>query len=85
MGRTKLVLAVAAAIVAMMALAGPAFASVDGSCIQLPISPIAAAAAPITSLALLFQLALAVAVAVVAAVAQVPASTVRPRTFAGTT
>jgi hypothetical protein len=85
MGRTKLVLAVATAMAAMMTLAGPAFASIDGSCIQMPISPIAAAAAPITSLTLLFQLAVAVAVAVVAAVAQAPASTVRPRTFAGTT
>ncbi len=84
MERMKLVLAVATAMVAMMALAGPAFASTDGSCIHLPISPVAAAAAPITSLTLLLQLAVAVVVAVVAAMAQTPASTVRPPAFVGT-
>jgi hypothetical protein len=83
--RIKLVSAVVAAMVAMMAFAGPAFASTDGSCISMPLSPMAAVAVPTTSLALLLQLAVAVAVAMVAAVAQVPASTVRPPAFAGAT
>ena len=81
----KLVPAVAGAIVAMMAFAGPAFAGIDSSCIHMPLSPVAAVAAPTTSLALLLQLAVAVAVSVVAAVAQAPASTVRPPAFAGAT
>ncbi|MBV9454963.1 MAG: hypothetical protein JOZ19_12740 [Rubrobacter sp.] len=84
MKRSKLALSVAASMVAMMALANPAFASTDGSCLNLPISPVTAVAVPITSTVLLLQLAVAVVIALVAAVAQAPASTVRPPAFGGT-
>jgi hypothetical protein len=76
MRRMKLVLAVAAAMVAMMAFAGPAFASTDGGCISMPMSPIAAATGPTIFVALLLQVAVVAAIAVVAAVAQMPASAV---------
>jgi hypothetical protein len=72
MRRIKLVLAVAAAVVAMMAFAGPAFASTDVSCIHMPLSPMTAVAVPATFSALLLQLAVAVVIAVVAAVALAP-------------
>ena len=84
MKRLKLALAIAASVVAMMALANPAFASTDGGCINMPISPVTAVAVPMTSTVLLLQLAVAVMIALVAALSQVPASTVRPPAFGGT-
>ena len=84
MKRLKLALAIAASVVAMMALGNPAFASTDGSCINMPISPVTAVAVPMTSTVLLLQLAVAVMIALVAALSQAPASTVRPPAFGGT-
>lgn len=84
MKRLKLALAIAASVVAMMAVANPAFASTDGSCINMPISPVTAVAVPMTSTVLLLQLAVAVMIALVAALSQAPASTVRPPAFGGT-
>ena len=76
---TKLVLAVVAATVATMALAGPAFAGTYGSCIHMPLSPTSAVAIPTTFTALLLQLAVAVGIVLVAAAALVaPVSIVRP-------
>ena len=84
MKRLKLALAIAASMVAMMALANPAFASTGGSCTNMPISPVTAVAVPMTSTVLLLQLAVAVMIALVAALSQAPASTVRPPAFGGT-
>jgi len=85
MRRIKLVLSLAAATVTMMALASPAFAGTDGSCIHVPISPVADVTMPPTSSALLLQLAVVVAVvAVVAAIVLAPKSTVRPPALSGT-
>ncbi|MDQ3832485.1 MAG: hypothetical protein M3315_02390 [Actinomycetota bacterium] len=84
MKRLKSALAIAASMVAMMALANPAFASTGGSCTNMPISPVTAVAVPMTSTVLLLQLAVAVMIALVAALSQVPASTVRPPAFGGT-
>ena len=84
MKRLKSALAIAASMVAMMALANPAFASTDGSCTNMPISPVTAVAVPMTSTVLLLQLAVAVMIALGAALSQVPASTVRPPAFGGT-
>ena len=84
MKRSKLALSVASSIVAMMTLANPAFASADGSCVNMPISPVTAVAVPMTSTVLLIQLAVAAVIALLAAVAQAPASTVRPPAFGGT-
>ena len=84
MKRSKLALSVASSIVAMMTLANPAFASTAGSCVNMPISPVTAVAVPMTSTVLLLQLAVAAMIALLAAVAQTPASTVRPPAFGGT-
>jgi hypothetical protein len=84
MKRLKSALAIAASMVAMMALANPAFASTGGSCTNMPISPVTAVAVPMTSTVLLLQLAVAVMIALVAALSQIPASTVRPPAFGGT-
>jgi hypothetical protein len=67
-----------------MTLANPAFASTVGSCVNMPISPVTAVAVPMTSTVLLLQLAVAAVIALLAAVAQTPASTVRPPAFGGT-
>ncbi len=87
MRRIKLVLAVAASMVAMMALlAGPAFAgTADGSCLRMPMSPMVTAAGPTTPSALLIQIAVVAAIAVIAAMAQAPASAVRSPALAGAT
>jgi len=85
MRRMKLVIAVAAAMGAMMAFAGPAFASTDSGCISMPMSPIAAATGPTIFVALLLQVAVVAAIAVVAAVAQTPAPTIRRPALAGAT
>ena len=69
----KLVFAVVAAVVATMVFAGPAFAESEGSCLHVPLSPMSAAALPMTFPALMIQLALAVGIAVVAVVALAPA------------
>ncbi len=83
MRRIRLVLAVAAAMVAMATFAGPAFAGTDGSCIHMPMSPVAAVPVAITSIVLLSQIAVAISVAVVAAVAQTPTSAVRAPALEG--
>lgn len=85
MRRTKLILAVAAAMAAMMALAGPAFASTGNGCIHMPISPTMATAVPATSSAPLLQIAAVVAIAVVATVAQALISAGRRPVFASAT
>ncbi len=62
MRRIKSVLAVVAAMVTMMALAGPAFASSDGGCIAaVPTSPLSAVTVAVTSLPLLHLLQIAAA------------------------
>jgi hypothetical protein len=76
MRRIRSVFAVAAAVVAAMAFAGPAFASTDSGCISIPFSPLMAFGAPVTFTALLLQLVVAVGVVLVAVVAL--AFTVRP-------
>lgn len=69
MRRIKSVLAVVAAMVTMMALAGPAFASTDGGCIAaVPTSPLSAVTVAVTSLPLLHLLQIAAAVVVALAV-----------------
>jgi hypothetical protein len=85
MKRIKFVITVAAAMVATMAFAGPAFASTDGGCIQMPLAPTSAVAVPPTFSALLLQLAMAVGIALVVAVALVPVSLIRPSASADTT
>jgi len=86
MSRTKLVLSLPAAVVTMIAFASPASASTGGSCIHLPISPVADLTGPTTSSAPLLQLAVVVAVvAVVAVMALAPTSTVRPLALSGNT
>jgi hypothetical protein len=87
MRRITLVVGVLACIVAaMMAFAGPAFAGIDGgSCIHVPLSPLATGATPMTFSALLTQLAVAVGVVMVVAVALSPVLTVlRPGSVSGT-
>jgi hypothetical protein len=78
MRRIRSVFAIAAAVVAAMAFAGPAFASTDSGCISIPFSPLMTFGAPVTFTALLLQLVVAVGVVLVAAVALASASTVRP-------
>ena len=77
MRRIKLVLAVVAAMVATLTLAGPALASTYGSCIHMPLSPTSAVAMPTAFPALLLQLAAAVGIVLVVAAALVPVSIVR--------
>lgn len=85
MRHTKLLLAVAAAMAAMMTLAGPAFASTDSGCIHMPISPTMVTAMPATSSAPLLQIVVVAAIAVVAAVAQALISAGRRHALAGAT
>ena len=80
MRRIRVIFAVAAAMISMMAFAGPAFASTDSGCIHVPFSPLTAYGAPATFAALLIQLAVVVGIVMVAAVAlQPPAPTGTPQ------
>ena len=83
MRRMKLILAVAAAMAAMMTLAGPAFASTDNGCLHMPMSPMATTAVPATSSAPLLQIAAVVAIVGVVAVVQTLISAGRRPTLAG--
>jgi hypothetical protein len=76
--RIKLVLAVVAAMVAMMAFAGPVLASTFGSCINVPLSSLTPLGGPTTYIASLLQLALVVGIVVVAVVVLMPTPSVRP-------
>ncbi len=78
MRRIRSIFAVAAAVVAAMAFAGPAFASTDSGCISIPFSPLMAFGAPVTFTTLVLQLVVAAGVVLVAAVALAWASTARP-------
>jgi hypothetical protein len=84
MRRINSILAVAAAMVAMMVFAGPAFASTNGSCIQIPFSPLMTHGAPPAFTALLLQFVVVGGIVLVAAVALTPTFTVRSSTPAGT-
>jgi hypothetical protein len=76
--RIKLVLAVVAAIVAMMAFAGPVLASTFGSCTNVPLSSLMQFGGPTTFTASLLQLAMVMGIVVVAAVALMPRPAIRP-------
>jgi len=84
MRHIRVIFAVAAAMISMMAFAGPAFASTDSGCIHVPFSPLTPYGAPATFAALLIQLAVVVGIVMVAAVALAPASTVQPPAPTGT-
>jgi hypothetical protein len=78
MKRIRLVLGVIVAVAAAMAFAGPAFAGTDGgSCLHVPLSPLSAAATPVSFSALLVQVAVAAVVVMAVAVALSPRLTVR--------
>lgn len=80
MKRIKLVLAIVAAMVAMMAFAGPVLAGVFGSCLHVPLSSLTSFGGPTTFTASLLQLAMVMGIVAVAAVALKPRPGIRPIT-----
>jgi hypothetical protein len=86
MRRMKSVLSVAAATLAAMAFASPAFAGTeDGSCIRAPLSSFTAFQGPALFTALPLQLAVAAGIVVIAALALAPKPILRPLAPAGST
>ena len=82
----KLIFAVVTSMVGATIFAGPAFASTEGSCISVPLSPLMAGAAPTTLSALLLQLGMAVGIVLITVVVVLtPGHIVRPLASASST